>query len=233
MGSMLFGACLLVFMAVITAIYVILISSVFPKFILKVRCTEKESRDRGLKKYLFPSGRGVLYAPHPSNRGYVESYALFTHEGYKYVKCRLNENVKRLGYSVIMFNNRDKVIDVIDVDEIISDGLETDSLLIHQDTSYISLRINSVNGIEINKEALFCCKIGCLGIYGAAVSALTYTQFMLLFFALDRLEGLAHGLGLISDLSAWVFVIPALLIGAIASLSLYRRSRAKGLRWLK
>lgn len=233
MESLVICLCLVLLMIIAFAVYVTMISSVFPKFILKVACSEKESKDRGLTKYIFPSGRGVVYVPRPTSRKYVESYALFTHEGYKYLKCNLCPGVTRLKYSVVMFNNNNEVIDVIDVDERLNGGRETESLLLHQDTSYISFVLNSAGGEILNNKSLFYCRVKYLIFYGLAVSVLSFLNFVFLFLTLDHIEYLLLRLGLISNINVFVFVLPALVVGAIASLFVYKCSRANGLRWTK
>ena len=61
--------------------YVVLLSDVFPKCFLKTRYAYSSSMGRGLKKFVFPNGRGVLYEPHPHIRKYVNKYLLFATDG--------------------------------------------------------------------------------------------------------------------------------------------------------
>lgn len=233
MKDILFLACLLPLTVIGFAIYMLLVGSFFPKKILKVRCAVEKSRDRGLKKHLYPGGRSVVYEPHPSIRQYVNRYVLFTHEGYKYLKCSLDDSVKKLSYSVVMFNNKNEVIDVIDVDEKMGSGSETESLLIHQDTSYISLLLNSVNGENIRRQSLLYCRYKDMGIYTAVVTVLSFLQLVFLFVALNIVDNLMIGSGVVAKVNALWLIIPALIIGAIAFGIVHHRVKAKGVRWSK
>ena len=227
------SVCLLFVIAIEIAAYVILIGSVFPKYIMKIRLSIIESTDRGLKKYIFPSGCGVVYEPHPSVRKYVPKYALFTNDGYKYVKCLLDKEVKELTYNVVMFNNQNKIVDVIDVSEKIGTELETEPLLIHQDTSYIALTVCSVNGEMTENRQLFYCRLRDIGLYAAAVTLLSFFEFIFLTLMLSILDTWVLKSGITDNLSPLSFVFPALIIGAVACGITYINSIRKGVRWSK
>ena len=234
MGGLVICICLLLLAVIAIAIYVILISSVFPKKILKASCSENESKDRGVKKYVFPEGRGVVYMPRLAVRKYVESYVLFTHEGYKYLKCRLSMNLSELKYSVVMFNNKNEILDVINVDEHLRGGLETEAVALHHDTSYVSLVVKSADENVLNDESLFVCKLKRLGVYGGAVSLVSFLVFALLFAAISVIDKLLLDQTLLAGVNLLIFILPALAIGALASWIIYNRTRrAKTLRWTK
>lgn len=222
--------CLLILTLISIGVYGTLISSILPKYIIKVRCSVKKSNDRGLKKYTFPSGRGVVYEPHPSIRKYVKRYLLFTHNGYKYFKGLFDFSVKELNYSVVMFNNKNKVVDVINVGEKIYDNLDTKSVPIHQDTSYISFILNSVNEVKWNRRSLFYRKAIDVVIYAVTVMLLSFSEFAIALKCLNVWDewiirsGFAQGVSLVS------FIIPSLIIGVISGGLLCCRNLSKELR---
>lgn len=227
------AVCLAILLIIEIAAYLILIGVFMPKWIVRVRCVIKESLDRGLKKYTFPSGRGVVYEPYPSVRKYINRYTLFTNDGYKYIKCHLDSGVKKLNYSVVMFNNRNKVIDVIDINEIKPRCCETDTVAIHPDTSYVSLVLTSVNGERLESKPLIYCGIGRIIAYGAVVATLSFAQMLLTYGMINVYIDLLFENAEFLSLSVIDFLLPSLLIGFISGLLSYLYTRHKGVRWSK
>lgn len=235
MGNAINAICLVLVAILGIAVYVFIISTVFPKFILKIRCSFSASRDRGLKKYVYPSGRGVVYEPYPTLRKYVDRYVLFTHEGYKYLKCHLTGNIGDVNYSIVMFNNKNEVVDVIDVNERVS-GDETDAVLLHHETSYISLILNRVNQTSLNSEAPYYCKRKSIFGYGAAVTLLSFFELLAVWLMLIIFDNLIIGSGFFLELgiiNVLFFALFSLLIGVIAAGIAYHCIRARGVRWSK
>ena len=235
MGNAINTICLILVAILGIAVYVFIISTVLPKVILKIRCSLSQSRDRGLKKHVYPSGRGVVYEPYPTLRKYVDRYVLFTHEGYKYLKCHLKENVIDLNYSIVMFNNKNEVLDVIDVNERVSSD-ETDAILLHQDTSYISLILNRVNDITLNSESPYYCKTKKIFLYAVSVAALSFFELLAVWVMLIIFDNLMIGSGFFAQLgiiNVLFFMLFSVLIGAIAAVIAYLCIRARGVRWSK
>lgn len=225
--------CLSIILIIEMAAYIILVGVFMPKWIVRIRCVVKESFDRGIKKYTFPSGRGVVYEPHPSIRKYINRYTLFTNDGYKYIKCRVDSGVKKLNYSVVMFDNRNKVIDVLDINEIKPRNCETDTVAIHQDTSYVSLVLNSVNGEMLEGRPIVCCAFGKIIAYGAAVAALSFAQVILMYGMINVYIDLLFKNVEFLVLNVTDFVLPSLVIGFFAGVASYLYTRHKGVRWSK
>lgn len=224
--------CLFVLFLFELLLYMISISTILPKCTLWTRYTLKKSNDRGVKKYIYPNGRGVAYEPHPKMRKYINRYLLFTDNGYKYIKCKLDKNVNSLNYSVVMFNNQNKIIDVIDVNEKIISGSETKEILIHQDTSYASLVLNSVNGEVFDHEPIIFCRMWNLLLYGFGVSAVSLFQLWISFTAVNEFLKSTFSLGVV-NVGISTFIVPSLIIGILAGAIAYVNYRAKGIRWTK
>ncbi len=227
------AVCLSILLIIEIVAYLILIGVFMPKWIVRIRCVVKESFDRGIKKYTFPSGRGVVYEPQPSIRKYINRYTLFTNDGYKYIKCHVDSGVRKLNYSVVMFNNRNKVIDVIDINEIKPRNCETDTVGIHQDTSYVSLVLNSVNGEKLESRPLIYCGIGRIIAYGAVVAALSLAQLVLMYGMINVYIDLLFKDAEFLVLNVTDFLLPSLFIGIVAGVFSYLYTRHKGVRWSK
>ena len=210
-------------------VYFILMGTVLPK-ILRVRCSFKESLDRGLKKYTYPSGRGIVYEPHPSIRKYVHHYALFTNDGYKYIKCNLDESVRQLKYTVVMFDHRKKVIDVLDVEEKNISSGETAEVLIHQDTSYVAFVLDSVNGERLKHKSILVCKIWFLLAYALSVAAVSFVGMIVIRKAL-----LLYGVRWFRAEMIRIpnMIAPSVLIGVLIGALVFRHFRKKEIQWIK
>jgi len=227
------ATCFLVLMIIELIIYLILVGTVLPKWFMKVRCSVTESRDRGMKKYIFPEGRGVAYEPHPSVRKYIHRYVLFVSEGYKYIKCRLDDGITHLNYTVVMFNNRNKVIDVIDVSERRPRNAETGAVQIHQDTSYVALIPNTVNGERLHAKKIMYRRVSDICLYAAFISVLSFIEMNFIAIAALVASKWLFNFALVINLSFLDLVLPSVIIGGIAVASLWLHDRIKGVRWGK
>ena len=135
--------------------FVIVIKTLIPKIFLRPGYSLDKLLGRGYKKYKYPTGRAVVYEPHPSVRKYINKYALFVNDGYKYLKFSLDKGVKSLICEVVMVNNKDKIIDVLSIDTTVGGDTESKEILLHPDTSYVAVSLRSVNGFEI-KKSTYC-----------------------------------------------------------------------------
>ena len=131
---------------VFVSIYVFAVGTLLPRIFLKIKYTPGAPTDRGLRKYVFPEGRGIVYEPHPSIRRFVKLYILFVKDGAKYVRCKLADSVSFFGYAAVVFDNQNRVIDVVKVnDTVFADGTSR-SVRLPKETSYIGFVLYSVNG---------------------------------------------------------------------------------------
>ena len=224
--------CLTVLVILEIIFYFIIAGKVLPR-IVRFRCLLSESRDRGIKKYIYPNGRGITYEPRPTIRKYMPRYVLFTNNGYKYVKCLLDTGVHSIGYTVVMFNNRNQVIDIVDVkDERILNN-ETEALLVHEDTSYVDISLFSVNKRTYEKEKLTYCKLRDLYIYMGAMALLCFVELTFiqeiarLYFSWWTEEMVW------TDIDGGYLVLFAIFIGALCGLMAFLNVRSKKIRWTK
>ena len=213
-------------------LFFVLVGTAAPK-ILTSYCSVKKTSDRGLKKFVYPDGRAIAYEPHPSVRKYVPSYLLFTEDGYKYISCKLDESVNKIKYSVVMFNNRNRVIDVIDAFETKITSSVTTPVMLHQDTSYVALVPDTVNKTRLKHPAVLCCHAWQLAVYAVAVGTLSFLQMFFLKKMVAAYDTMWFGIGIADGVPTESFIFPALMMAAIAAFIAFRHNRKKGVRWSK
>ena len=222
---------LLLFLMILAFIlYFILMGTVFPK-LLKISCSVRESSDRGLKKYVYPTGRGIAYEPHPSIRKYIHRYILFTNDGYKYIQCKVDEAVVEANYTVVMFNRKNQVVDVLDVSEKNILKRETRAVMLHAETSYISLILNSVNNVNFENEPVQECKLWRLSVFALCVACLNLLQMVWLKNILNQCDTWWFHANLLGEFGNAALLLPAIGIALIASGLSFLHIRAKGVRW--
>lgn len=205
-------------------VYVILMKDVLPKCLVRVRYSFSGALGRGVGKYVSEGGRGVAYEPHPSIRKYVKRYAIFTSNGYKYIKCKLDSEVERLTYTVVMINNRNRVVDVIRVSDTVGGAEHTNSVMLHEDTSYVAFVLNSANGETVNEGGVMYCKPLGLVLYMLAVCVLSFAALALSAIVLSEILATAFMVEYSLLKSLPIYIVPSVMIGAIctALLLLYR-----------
>ena len=215
----------IIFIALI-AVYAFVMRTLLPK-LLRVKYCIQKSNDRGIHKYVYEGGRAITYEPHPSFRKYVNAYSLFTNNGYKYVRCKLDEAITKIRYTVTTFDRHDKVIDVVSVNEKISKRGQTSPVLLHHKTSYVCLQVLSVNGADYTRQPLVRIKNANIAVY--VISAIAVTFAAMAAFA----TGLRIFIEDVMDMSiplsfdALYFVIPAIATGLVYSIAVIRSARRK------
>ena len=148
-----------------TGLYIFLLKKTIPQLTLKHKSVGVNTRDRGIKKYRFDDGRAVVYEPELIYRKYVPQYMLFSKNKDKFIRCRINSNVRHIKYDVIAYDNNDKLIDVIGVDERLKHQKYTTSVLLPPETSYISFVLRRVDNmfasnevkVKYSKKSLIIC----------------------------------------------------------------------------
>lgn len=213
---------------IIITVFACLVGCVIPRCFLKTRYSYKEGLGRGLKKYTFPEGRGVLYEPHPSIRKYIPKYLLFTAEGYKYLKISFDAGVELISYTAVMLNNKDRVLGVLDIDEV-PKNREGSCVLLHPDTSYVSLFLRSVDGKNTDSAVAYRRPID-YALYFLAVSVCCFiTAFALGEIVNGIVYRLTEAVLPILDYPM-VTVTFSLIGGGVGTVLSYLHSEKKGVR---
>jgi hypothetical protein len=138
---------------VLTVIYVYLVASVYPWLTLHLTWRKRYPyTDRGLLRVRFPEGRGVVYEPDPRVRRYVSKYALFTSEGKKYIRLRVDKRINYLRYDVVTFDRRGRLLDVLEVSERLSSAGSPRAVRLPAATAYASVLPRQVDGEYTGKD---------------------------------------------------------------------------------
>ena len=130
-----------------------LIANHIPKHVMKIGYSVSDKLGRGLKKIVYPDGRAVVYEPHPAVRKYVNKYLLFTMDGYKYLQSKVGAGVKSYTASIVVFDNRNRVIDNFDISEVVGSSL-THPVRLHHKTSHVAYVLTSVNGKALDRKSV-------------------------------------------------------------------------------
>lgn len=132
--------------------YVFLLTRTIPQFTLKHKKVGDATKDRGLKKYVFDGGRAVVYEPEVVYRDYVSQYMLFSKDSNKYIRCNINAKIRHIKYDVVAYDNSNKIIDIIGVDERLDKQKYTTSVLLPPETSYVSLILRRADDMFVSNE---------------------------------------------------------------------------------
>lgn len=205
-------------------IYAFLVGSALPSLLLRFKCPVT---DRGLNKYTYPSGRGILYEPHPTLRKYVSSYILFVDDGVKYIRCKVTDRVDRIGYSVVVFDRRDRIIDVLQVTDVIGPAGCSRRVALPKETSYVTLLLDSVDGkqVSVGSTLTFDKMRGI--IFACAVTVLTVAEA---FILRATVLGSANAFGIRLSINGAVVFIAAIAISAAGLGAMFLKKRKGGLK---
>lgn len=180
----------LMLLATLTA-YALLISEVLPKHLLKLNFNVSKYLGRGLERFTYPDGRAVTYEPHPSVRKYVGKYALFTLDGYKYLQLRVDSGVNSYTAKVIMYDNKNAIIDMLTVTENLASATDSSPIRLHHRTSYVAIVLESVNKVDLKPESYLNMKVRDVVVYFIGVFFVTLFEFMHVVGAFNAINGMA------------------------------------------
>ena len=150
-------------------IYVILFAKALPKVLLKPSFDMTAIHDRGLKKYAFDSGRAITYEPNDETKKYIEQYILSVNGDEKYLKCKLNNLVTSIKYNVTLFDTNDRLIDVMCVNEIVSESGMSRGVMLPSNTAYACVTVCEVNAHITGMRSHFRLPLIKLCIFSACV----------------------------------------------------------------
>lgn len=207
----------ILFALVLTVIYVYLIASVYPWLTLHPAWRKRKSfTDRGLLRVKFPGGRGVVYEPDPRVRRYVSKYALFTSEGKKYVRLRVDKRVNYIRYDVVTFDRRGRLLDVLEVSERLTSAGSPRAVRLPTATAYASVIPRKIDGEYTGKDMA----VGYSPIGIAVYTALTVlTTVFIAFLIRNEIPNLLfYGDNFITYHNAGSTLALSILLGAVNSL---------------
>lgn len=198
-------------LAVGACIYVLVVSKLLPHFFLAPSYKKHVTADRGIAKYSFPNGRSVVYEPEMKYRRFIKKYVLFAYNDRKYIKCKLADDVDSLRYEVAVYNNKNKLIKVLDVAENISKKGETKNTDLPANASYASVVLKCVNEEE-RFDTLRRFSPMNIGIFAAITSALTLAYGLFVRGVILEIADLAE---LSISIGIGFNVVSSLLVSAV------------------
>jgi hypothetical protein len=132
-------------------IYTLLVSRFLPKRLLSpvVGCN---IHDRGIRKCVFPAGRGIVYEPRLTARRYINQYVIYSENGAKYIKCKINKKVKSVKYELVIYDRKNNPIEILQINQTADESGYTSAVMLPNETSYVDLRLCAANNVAFKEE---------------------------------------------------------------------------------
>ena len=192
-------------------LYVAVIASLLPRVLMRLRRTKRVLRDRGIKRYVSEGVRGVVYEPELRARKYLRQYTVYCLDSRKYVRCRIDPRIADIRYDVVVFDHRDRMIDVIGVREHIQSRGYTRTVILPPETSYVSVVLRHADGMYEDREAVVTYPLWAMGTFAALAMVLTVAESYVIHSCLaDSLKLFPPLAGSIGAFDA----VPSLVLGA-------------------
>ncbi len=204
----------------VLSLCVFLASCVLPRILLRPGKTNAEQRSRGIKKIAYENGRAIVYEPSLKVKKYFKQYILSENSGDKFIKCKLDDRVTSTRYTVVAIDSRDKLIDIVDVEEKIADTGYTKAVILPRNTSYVNLIVREVNGIVVpDRDKIILSGLG-RTIYIACVSVMTAMLSILVSTAtVSIISQLSKHSTVIQRPNAVISLLIGAVIGALYALT--------------
>lgn len=120
---------------------------------MKVTYSVNATRDFGLKKKHADDLDCVVYQPAKDIRQYVSRYILVKRDGKLVFKCKADEQITRLDYDIVCFGVDHKAIHSVNIVDDITEAGYSSEVELPQDTAYVTLLVNSVNGKSLGNKS--------------------------------------------------------------------------------
>lgn len=175
-----------------TLLYVAIIVLVISEIILFVGKFVKNhfyhefKEDELIKTTKTSNSFNKLYFTHGVTSQFIRKYVLCTTPNDKYIICNYAKEYSRVGFFVLCYNKRHKVIRVIRVEET-STTTASSIVSVHKNTKYVNVVIGSVNDRVINKNIVQPLKIKKIRIYSLLKSISMFATFFILRHAVAYL----------------------------------------------
>lgn len=209
------------------AIYYGIVSRILPEICVRWKKPKVKLGDRGIRKYRFPEGRGVVYEPELKIRKYIKQYTLLSYDGDKFLKCMLEPKVRFIRYDVIVYGPADELLDVITVTERISVEGYTKAVPLPADTSYVNIVLRVADDMYSNSKRVIRYSSVSVTLLAFFTAVSTVIETYVIRLIVNKIIGLfSSGWSVyINDLR---FLIHSLVLGAICgvliALSYVRRT---------
>ena len=173
-----------------TLLYIGVVALWLPTVFLQNKFKMKSVNDRGIRKYKSGGDSiGILYEPEVGTRKYIKQYAISFDGEEKLLKCMLADDIDYIEYDVASFNRNGKIINVLNVKDVVEKAGFTRSVILPRETAYVALVISRVDDMELDVPVKLLISKGKMLLY----SLVTVVLSVLTAFAIKI--GIALSLG--------------------------------------
>lgn len=134
-------------MAFCMTLYVLAIGRLLPQRFLCSPLLRHKPNARGVRRFLFPGGRAIVYQPASADRAFVPQYLLSENNGVRSLTCQVTENIQQITYRIFAFDGDNRTLSALEVSERIRNGAKTTPVTLPLSTAYASIEVLSVNGL--------------------------------------------------------------------------------------
>lgn len=199
-------------------IYTLLVSRFLPKVFLSP-IVGGSIHDRGIRKCVFDDERAVVYEPRLTARRYVKQYVLYTEDGGKYIKCKLDRKVENIKYELVVYDRKNTPIDVLQVSQTAGEGGYTSAVLLPSEASYVNFQLCSVNKVDIREKDVDIYDIKRAILFFVIVFALTMSIGLLANYVIIGFADMLLGyLKLVPEIDS---VMPLAIMAGISALTAF------------
>lgn len=145
----------IVFMIISILAFVMILTEVLPRFLLKLKYIALAPSDRGVKKMIFEDKRCILYEGGKEINKYIKQYVLIDDVGCKVLRCKTTRPTNYINYDVVSFNRYGEIIKVINVNERLVHCDFTRRVELPKETSYIKIILKQVDDEAFKTEPLW------------------------------------------------------------------------------
>ena len=133
-------------LAVLVAAFILIHVLILPKAFLRTDWGRLPVTGRGVKSVESGSGHSIVYEPDIKTAKYIKQYSLSERGGKKFLLCKIDEKIKYINFDVAVFNKDGNTVKILNVKEIISRQGFTEVCELPEETAYVTLSLNEVNG---------------------------------------------------------------------------------------
>lgn len=211
--------------------YVILMTCVFPRTLLKTELVIRTPRDRGIKNVKETSGRTIVYQPSLEYRAYIPQYLISERDDKKILLCKLSPDVKYIDYDVVAYDGLNQVCKVINAKELIDGEGYTKQMPLDRNVAYVSIVVNAVNDVTMDTRKNKPVTPGKIVGYSLACMCTTVVEILLIKLCCSSMfAGVFRESFMLQGDSIWLTVGIALAAGVI-NLTFVMLAIAKNNRW--
>lgn len=189
---------------------------IFPKLFLTTEYSVGKTADRGIKKYKTSSdGLYMIYEPDWMVRRFIKQYIVAQEQDKKFLKCMVDFGVDYVEYDAVLFNTSDKVFRVLNIRQIVENGVYTDEIELPEGTAYVTLMLRRVNNRVFPQTARIKISPKRLVKYGIFTCLAAMVASVGINVSISQLFGGVFRESYIANIGSWIAVIGVALVAAV------------------